>query len=179
MDPEVKEDGMNSKTIEIGPEDVVVVRVESSRDKALKPLKEVRAEVVKQLSIDKGEQNAMDLANKIVQGLDKGENKLLKENDLSFGKQEDITRRSPLAEVVFTMAKPAKDKPVYGQSKDMTGNIVVVELDKVEQNVNPQYNKQIASQLAQIDAQQDMSGVLGILRKHTDIEYYLSNDTTQ
>lgn len=179
MDPEVKEDGMNSKTIEIGPEDVVVVRVESSRDKSLIPLKDVRPEVVKQLSMDKGEQNALDLANKIVQGLDKGDSKLLKDNKLAFGKEENITRRSPLADVVFTMAKPAKGKPVYGQSKDMTGNIVVVELDKVEQKINPQYNKQIASQLTQIDAQQDMSGVLGILRKHTDIEYYLTSDTTQ
>ncbi|MCL9783043.1 peptidylprolyl isomerase [Vibrio sp. S4M6] len=179
MDPEVKEDGMNSKAIEIGPEDVVVVRVESSREKSLIPLKEVRAKVVKQLSMDKGEENALDLAGKIVKSLDKGDNKLLKENKLTFSKAENITRRSPLADVVFTMPKPSKDKPVYGQSKDMSGNIVVVELDKVEQKVEPQYNQQIASQLAQNDAQQDMSAVLGELRKHTDIEYNISNDATQ
>ena len=178
MQPEVKEDGMNSKTIEVGPEDVVVVRVEDSREKTVLPLKQVRKQVVTQLSLEQGQKNAQSLADNLVKGLDKGDTSLLKKNGLSFSPSEVITRRSPLAQQVFAMAKPAKGKPVYSKTGDRTGNIVVVQLDKVEQKLRPEYNGQIASQLNQLDAQQDLTAVLGVLRKNADITVSIGNDTS-
>ncbi len=175
LSPEVKEDGLNSEVIEVAPEHVIVVRVEDSRDETLLPLADVREDVVASLSKVKGEQTAIELADKLLAGLKAGDMSLLKEHDLAFGESESIDRSSPLAETVFSMPKPQADAVEYAQTKDLEGNIVIVELNKVSENLEPQFGEQIGRQLVQMNAQQDLSGLISILRKTIDIEYYVVN----
>ena len=175
LSPEVKEDGLNSEVIEVAPEHVIVVRVEDSRDETLLPLADVREDVVASLSKVKGEQTAIELADKLLAGLKAGDMSLLKEHDLAFGENESIDRSSPLAETVFSMPKPQADAVEYAQTKDLEGNIVIVELNKVSENLEPQFGEQIGRQLVQMNAQQDLSGLISILRKTIDIEYYVVN----
>lgn len=175
LSPEVKEDGLNSEVIEVAPEHVIVVRVEDSRDETLLPLADVREDVVASLSKVKGEQTALELADKLLAGLKAGDMSLLKEHDLAFGESESIDRSSPLAETVFSMPKPQADAVEYAQTKDLEGNIVIVELNKVSENLEPQFGEQIGRQLVQMNAQQDLSGLISILRKTIDIEYYVVN----
>ncbi len=175
LSPEVKEDGLNSEVIEVAPEHVIVVRVEDSRDETLLPLADVREDVVASLSKVKGEQTAIELADKLLTGLKAGDTSLLKEHDLAFGESESIDRSSPLAETVFSMPKPQADAVEYAQTKDLEGNIVIVELNKVSENLEPQFGEQIGRQLVQMNAQQDLSGLISILRKTIDIEYYVVN----
>ena len=175
LSPEVKEDGLNSEVIEVAPEHVIVVRVEDSRDETLLPLADVREDVVASLSKVKGEQTAIELADKLLTGLKVGDTSLLKEHDLAFGESESIDRSSPLAETVFSMPKPQADSVEYAQTKDLEGNIVIVELNNVSENLEPQFGEQIGRQLVQMNAQQDLSGLISILRKTIDIEYYVVN----
>lgn len=175
LSPEVKEDGLNSEVIEVAPEHVIVVRVEDSRDETLLPLADVREDVVASLSKVKGEQTAIELADKLLVGLKAGDTSLLEEHDLVFGESQSIDRSSPLAETVFSMPKPQADAVEYAQTKDLEGNIVIVELDKVSEKLEPQFSEQIGSQLVQMNAQQDLSGLISILRKTIDIEYYVVN----
>ncbi|NIY82153.1 peptidylprolyl isomerase [Vibrio hepatarius] len=175
LSPEVKEDGLNSEVIEVAPEHVIVVRVEDSRDETLLPLADVREDVVASLSKVKGEQTAIELADKLLVGLKAGDTSLLEEHDLAFGESQSIDRSSPLAETVFSMPKPQADAVEYAQTKDLEGNIVIVELDKVSEKLEPQFSEQIGSQLVQMNAQQDLSGLISILRKTIDIEYYVVN----
>ncbi len=175
LSPEVKEDGLNSEVIEVAPEHVIVVRVEDSRDETLLLLADVREDVVASLSKVKGEQTAIELADKLLTGLKAGDTSLLKEHDLVFGESESIDRSSPLAETVFSMPKPQADSVEYAQTKDLEGNIVIVELNNVSENLEPQYGEQIGRQLVQMNAQQDLSGLISILRKTIDIEYYVVN----
>ncbi|AIW14622.1 peptidylprolyl isomerase [Vibrio tubiashii] len=173
VSPEVKEDGLNSEAIEVAPEHIVVVRVEDSRDETVLPLEDVRSDVVKALANVKGEQTAIELAQNLVEELKQGKQELLSENGLAFGEVETLDRSSPLADVVFSMTKPEEGKVGFAQAKDLNGDIVVVELTKVASDFDPQYNQQIGSQLTQVNAQQDLSGLINILRKTIDIEYYV------
>lgn len=173
VSPEVKEDGLNSEAIEVAPEHIVVVRVEDSRDETVLPLEDVRSDVVKALANVKGEQTAIELAQNLVEELKQGKQELLSENGLAFGEAETLDRSSPLADVVFSMTKPEEGKVGFAQAKDLNGDIVVVELTKVASDFDPQYNQQIGSQLTQVNAQQDLSGLINILRKTIDIEYYV------
>ncbi|MEZ8099531.1 peptidylprolyl isomerase [Vibrio bivalvicida] len=173
VSPEVKEDGLNSEVIEVAPEHVVVVRVEDSRDEIVLPLDEVRSDVTKALANVKGEQTAIELAQNLVDELKQGKQELLSENGLAFGEVETLDRSSPLADVVFSMTKPAQGEVGFAQAKDLNGDIVVVELTRVASEFDPQYNQQIGSQLTQVNAQQDLSGLINILRKTIDIEYYV------
>ncbi len=172
LSPEVREDGLNSEVIEVAPEHVVVVRVEDMRDETVLPLEDVREQVIAQLSRVKGEQNAIALATKVVDELKAGNTAILAENGLAFGETQTIDRSSPLAQVVFAMPKPVEGNVGYAQSKSFNGDIVVVELDAVSDVFNTQYNEQIESQMTQMNAQQDLQGLISILRKTTDIEYF-------
>ena len=173
LSPEVKEDGLNSEVIEVAPEHVIVVRVEDARDETVLPLDEVREQVTTALAKVKGEQSAIELADNLVAELKKGNKDLMTENGLAFSDSENIDRSSPLADVVFSMKKPSSGQVEFAQAKDFNGDIVVVELTNVKSDVNAQYNEQIGTQLTQMNAQQDLSGLINILRKTIDIEYYV------
>ncbi len=173
LSPEVKEDGLNSEVIEVAPEHVIVVRVEDTRDETVLPLEDVRSQVTKTLASVKGEQSAIELADALVADLKQGKQALLEQNGLAFGEVETVDRSSPLADVVFSMVKPAEGQVEYAQAKDLSGDIVVVELSSVSAVFNTMYNDQIAQQMTQSNAQQDLSGLISILRKTIDIEYFV------
>lgn len=172
LSPEVMEDGLNSDVIEIAPEHVIVVRVEEARPEMVLPLEEVKPQVVAQLSQVKGEQQALELGEKLVAALKEGDKSLLTENGLSFGELQSVDRGNAIAQTVFAMPKPEQGEVVYAQAKDIEGNIVIVELSKVEAKIEPQFQKQIGAQLARMGVQQDLQGVISVLRQNTDIEYY-------
>ncbi|GAJ77420.1 LOW QUALITY PROTEIN: peptidyl-prolyl cis-trans isomerase PpiD [Vibrio sp. JCM 18905] len=173
LSPEVKEDGLNSEAIEVAPEHIIVVRVEDARDETVLPLEEVKDQVIAELSRVKGEQDAMELGTQVVAALKEGKTDVLTENNLAFGEQETVDRRSPLATTVFAMAKPVDGKPVYGQSKDLEGNIVIIELDAVNAELDSELEEQVAMQMQRASSQQDLSSVLAVLRANTDIEYFI------
>ncbi|MEX3072652.1 peptidylprolyl isomerase [Vibrio alginolyticus] len=173
LSPEVKEDGLNSEAIEVAPEHIVVVRVEDTRPETVLPLTDVKEQVVAELSRVKGEQGALELATDVVAQLNEGNTAALAENNLAFGEQETVDRRSPHAASVFAMAKPVDGKPVYGQSKDLDGNVVVIELDSVKAALDSSLEEQVAMQMQRSSSQQDLSSVLAVLRANTDIEYYV------
>ncbi|MDA0147122.1 peptidylprolyl isomerase [Vibrio sp. LaRot3] len=173
LSPEVKEDGLNSEVTEVAPEHVIVVRVEDYRDETVLPLEEVREQVVAQLAKLKGEQNAIELATKVVAELNAGNESVLVDNALAFGETQLVDRSSPLAQAVFAMPKPVDGKVQYAQSKSLNGDIVIVKLEQVSDMFMTQYNDQIASQLMQMNAEQNLSGLISILRQTIDIEYYV------
>ncbi|WMN88068.1 peptidylprolyl isomerase [Vibrio parahaemolyticus] len=173
LSPEVKEDGLNSEAIEVAPEHIIVVRVEDARPETVLPLDEVKDQVVTELSRVKGEQGALELGTKVVAALKEGKTEVLAENDLAFGDKETVDRRSPYAQTVFAMAKPVEGKPVYAQSKDLEGNVVVIELDAVNSELDSALEDQVATQMERSSSQQDLSSVLAVLRANTDIEYFV------
>ncbi|WP_394247428.1 peptidylprolyl isomerase [Vibrio profundi] len=173
LSPEVKEDGLNSEVIEVAPEHVIVVRVEDSRDQIVLPLEEVKDQVVAALSAVKAEEQAVELGVSLVNELKAGNEAVLADNNLEFTELETIDRSSPLAASVFALAKPEEGQVVFGQSKGQSGNIVVVELSKVEAKIEPAYSEQIGAQLERVGNQQDLTNVLTVLRKNADIEYFV------
>ncbi|MGC9492231.1 peptidylprolyl isomerase [Vibrio genomosp. F10] len=173
LSPEVMEDGLNSEVIEVSPEHVIVVRVDDSREETVLPLSDVRDQVEAQLRQVKGEQVAIELAGNVLEVLSVSDESQLSEYDLQFSESTSIDRRAPLAETVFSMAKPVDGQAVYAQAKDFEGNIVIVALDKVDVNVDTQFASQVDAQLVQLSNQQDLSGILSILRENTDIDYFI------
>jgi peptidyl-prolyl cis-trans isomerase D len=173
LSPEVKEDGLNSEAIEVAPEHIIVVRVDDARDETVLPLEEVREQAVAELSRVKGEQQALELGTQVVTALKEGNHSVLAENSLEFGETETIDRRSPLAATVFAMAKPEGEQPVYAQSKDLQGNVVVLELVAVDAELDEELAGQVAIQMQRASSQQDLSSVIAVLRANTDIEYYV------
>ena len=171
--PEVKEDGLNSEVIEIAPEHVVVVRINDTRPEKLLPLSEVRDDVVEAATEVKAKESAEKLAISIVEELKSGKVDLLQKYGLKFGEAESLDRSSPIANVVFAMAKPTDGKVEYTQLRDLNGDFLIVGLTQVVSEPNKQYEEQIKAQLTRTNAQQDFTGLIKILRNETDIQYYV------
>ncbi|TVO36041.1 peptidylprolyl isomerase [Vibrio algivorus] len=169
---DVKQEGMNSEVLEIAPEHVIVVRVNEVRGETLLPLEEVKDQVNAHLLATKGEQNALDLASKVVASLQKGDDSVLVDNQLSFADEQNIDRRSPLAQNVFALPHPKDGSATYGQTKDEQGNIVIVKLNKVTTGGDAQFEQQISSQLLRMNNQQDLEVILNSLRQSTSVEYH-------
>lgn len=169
---DVKQEGMNSEVLEIAPEHVIVVRVNEVRDETLLPLEEVKDQVNAHLLATKGEQNALDLASKVVTSLQKGDDSVLADNQLSFADEQNVDRRSPLAQNVFALPHPEDGSATYGQTKDEQGNIVIVKLNKVTTGSDAQFEQQIGSQLLRMNNQQDLEVILNSLRQSTSVEYH-------
>ena len=169
---DVKQEGMNSEVLEIAPEHVIVVRVNEVRDETLLPLEQVKDQVNAHLLATKGEQNALDLASKVVTSLQKGDDSVLADNQLSFSDEQYIDRRSPLAQDVFSLPHPEDGSATYGQTKDEQGNIVIVKLNKVTTGSDAQFEQQIGSQLLRMNNQQDIEVILNSLRQSTSVEYH-------
>jgi peptidyl-prolyl cis-trans isomerase D len=169
---EVKMDGLNSEVIEVAPEHVVVVRVNDLRDETVLPFGEVKPQVVKQLSAQKGEQQAQALATDVVDALQAGNQDILAENELSFSEKQSVNRGSELSATVFAMPKPEEGEVGYAQTKDNQGNVVIVALSAVNAELNPMYSDQIGSQMVNMESQQDLQALLSTLRAKADVEYY-------
>ncbi|PWI34296.1 peptidylprolyl isomerase [Vibrio albus] len=169
---EVKEDGLNSEVIEVAPEHVIVVRVNDVRDETVLPFEDVKQQVIAQLSEQKGEQQAQELATTVVDELKSGHQDVLAEHNLAFGETESVNRGSEFSATVFAMPKPEEGQVDYAQTKDREGNIVIVALSGVNAEVNPQYTDQISTQMANSGAQQGLSALLSGLRAQAEIEYY-------
>ncbi|GLR75448.1 peptidylprolyl isomerase [Aliivibrio sifiae] len=171
--PEVKEDGLNSDVIEIAPEHIVVVRVEDVRDETVLPLGDVKSAVTARLSQTKGEQKAVELAQGVINALDKGEVNYLTDNGLSFTEARMITRADELANDVYRLQKPAQGTSTYAQVMDRQGNNVIVALDGVLELSNDAMAQQVSTRLLRTQTQQDLTATLDTLKANSDISYPL------
>ncbi len=174
--PEVREDGLNSDVIEIGPEHVVVVRVEDSREEMVLPFDEVSASVKQQLAAQQGEQAAQAKADEIITALRDGKTDILETEALNFSDAQTISRAGSdrmVAQVAFGLAKPAEGKAVYGMTRDMSGNVLIIALDEViEADVESvALDSQLATQVEQMNAQQDVMATLDVLRNTAEVNY--------
>ncbi|MEJ2763293.1 peptidylprolyl isomerase [Photobacterium sp. MCCC 1A19761] len=174
--PEVREDGLNSEVIEVGPEHVVVVRVDDAREETLLPFEDVAETARQQLAAQKGEQAAQDKADEVIAALREGNTGILAQEDLSFSDAQTIERTGAnlmLSRVAFGLAKPEADQPVYGMTRDAQGNVMIIALDAVvEASVAPvATDSQLAGQVEQMNAQRDIMATLEVLRDTADVSY--------
>lgn len=174
--PEVREDGLNSELIEIGPEHVIVVRVEDARDEVLLPFADVAETARQQLAAQKGEQAAQSKADEVIAALREGNTAILEQEDLHFSDAQTIDRAGEnpvLSRVAFGLAKPEGELPVYGMTRDAEGNVMIIALDEVvEADVaSVASDGQMASQVEQMNAQRDIMATLEVLRTTADVSY--------
>lgn len=180
--PEVREDGLNSDVIEVGPEHIVVVRVNDSRDEMVLPFEDVSEKVKQQLAVQKGEEQAQAKADALLASLRDGKTEMLAEDGLAFSASKTISRMGEdrmIAQEAFALAKPQDGKSVYGVTRDAEGNILLIALDKViEADVSSvATDNQLATQLEQMLAQQDVMATLQVLRDTSEVSYSAVDST--
>ncbi|MBM7036355.1 peptidylprolyl isomerase [Vibrio ulleungensis] len=169
---EVKFDGLNSEVIEVGSEHVVVVRIEEAREQTVLPLEDVKADVESQLMFTLAREQADALALEVIDALSAGDETILADNNLSFNDVSTVDRGSEFADVVFAMPRPTEQSQ-FAQTQSLIGNVVVVELSKVNDVISSDFNQQIEAQLSQTFQGQEQQGLVSQLAETTEIEYFI------
>ncbi|CAG1771110.1 Peptidyl-prolyl cis-trans isomerase D [uncultured bacterium] len=131
--------GNNSSPIELGSDRLVVLRQLEHKEAAVKELKEVKAQISATILLDKAKLQTVSKAKEIADKLRAGEkiDTIAKDQKLEVKKVSGLTRNkteqlSPqLADAVFKVAKPVKDKPSISIVPLATGEQVVLSLNKV------------------------------------------------
>ena len=166
--------GMNSDIITVDGDRAFVIRIAEHKAEAIKPLTEVREQVIAQVKHQKAEQQAKLDADKLLNALKLGKgDEAMKAAGLSFGEAKTLTRtgQDPISQAAFNLPLPAKDKPAYGVANDMQGNVVLLALDQVKPGDMPAEQKKAMVQgITQNNAQITFEALMTNLRKEAKIK---------
>ena len=160
--------GSNSDIITVDGDRAFVLRVSEHKAEA-----EVKDQVVALVKHNKAAQQAKLDAEKILADLKAGKNDALKAAGLSFGEAKTLSRtgQDPVSQAAFGLSLPAKDKPVYGTTTDMQGNVVLLALDEVKAGTLPDAQKKAMVQgITQNNAQIAFEAMMSNLRKEAKIK---------
>ncbi|RLM27770.1 peptidylprolyl isomerase [Brenneria alni] len=168
------EPGSNSDVINVDGDRAFVIRITEHKAESTRPLDQVREQVVQTVKRQKAEQQARVDAEKMLAELKQGKDDALKAANLSFGEPKTLSSVSQgdvMAESIFALPHPAKDKPSYGISQDQAGNVVLVALDSVATHqLTDQQKEQFAKQIQQSAVGSLFDALLTSLRSEAKIK---------
>ncbi|ROP49960.1 peptidyl-prolyl cis-trans isomerase D [Enterobacter sp. BIGb0383] len=166
--------GSNSDIITVDGDRAFVLRISEHKPEAEKPLDAVKDQVSGIVKHNKALQQAKLDADKLVAELKDGKgSETMKAAGLSFGEAKTLSRtgQDPITQAAFGLPLPAKDKPVYGVTDDMQGNVVVLALDEVKNGTMPEAQKKAMVQgITQNNAQIAFEALMSNLRKEAKIK---------
>ncbi|WP_312950122.1 peptidylprolyl isomerase [Superficieibacter sp.] len=166
--------GSNSDIITVDGDRAFVVRINEHKAEAVKPLAEVKNEVVDTVKLEKAIQQAKLDADKLLAALQTGKgDDALKAAGLSFGEAKTLNRSAldPVSQAAFNLAQPAAGKPSYGVASDMQGNVVLLALDDVKAGTMPDEQKQAMIQgITRNNAEIAFEALMSNLRKEAKIK---------
>jgi peptidyl-prolyl cis-trans isomerase D len=175
--------GSVSDPVELGDNRLVMIKLKEHLPVALRPLDDVRDEIVKTLTDNLARENAKSRAMTLLAELKEGQRgleELATEAGFEYGRHELIKRNTSIPDVelvkgVFRLAEPTGDAPVQVVLPTLNG-FAVVEMDSVVDGVlegdalfaKSQYERVIAN----ISASQEASAIMRQLRISADVEVF-------
>jgi len=166
--------GNNSDIITVDGDRAFVLRINEHKPEAVKPLEQVKAQITDTLKHDKATQQAKAQADKLLADLKAGKQDALTAAGLTLSASKTVDRNAqdPVAQTAFNLPQPAENKPSWGVSEDMQGNVVLVAVDKVKTGSMPQAQiDEMVKGVTQNNAQLAFEALLQNLRKEAKIKY--------
>lgn len=166
--------GNNSDIITVDGDRAFVLRISEHKPEAVKPLEQVKAQITDTLKHDKATQQAKAQADKLLADLKAGKQDALTAAGLTLSASKTVDRNAqdPVAQTAFNLPQPAENKPSWGVSEDMQGNVVLVAVDKVKTGSMPQAQiDEMVKGVTQNNAQLAFEALLQNLRKEAKIKY--------
>jgi len=178
---DVLEAGHNSEPVEVGANDVIVVRVEEREAAQQLPLEKVREQITgtlrKQMAAEQAQAKGEELLDRLRQGTSLED--IEGQDYVSAGKAEAVKRSATAhnAEVMreaFKLARPEQDAGVDTGVVLSDGGYAVIRLTRVEDGDPAAMSEQVRAQLA--DSYENMrrslvlSTLIAELRQRADIE---------
>ena len=183
FDEEVLKQGNNSEVIELSTDHYVVVAVREHQPPADKPFDEVKALITQRLTSEGATALSQQVADEIAQRLAAGETMETIANEGGYEWQvfQNVTRNSAEAnrEILrasFDLSLPGDDAPVREAATLGSGDVAVIELEKVIPGSWQQFSEvekqAIRAELNRNGAMQTTSALLRSLRQSADITIF-------
>ena len=183
---QLRDDNTNSDVIELADGKALVLHITGHKPKAVKPLAEVKEQVIAAIKHDKASEVARGKAQGLLDKLKVGESITadLTALGLKVETHKGVARfdrelDQNLIAQAFTLPHPIDGKPSVALVAETNGDRVVVALDKV--NIPAAASGMAAmlqAQLGQGKAQVDYKSLIDELRKAAKIEYFTSVEAT-
>ncbi|OOF41110.1 peptidylprolyl isomerase [Rodentibacter mrazii] len=173
FDSDISNGGANSEPLNIGEQNIVLVRVLDHKAEGIKTLDEAKSDIENFLKREKAEKMLITKATQSVNDLSTDPNKL--PEGISFGTEQTFAfteNQDPiLTNGIFSMEKPANGATVYKMVRNSKGDVIVAALSKVEQGeLNEQELAQFGEQLRQTQQLELRTQLLQALRDKAKIE---------
>lgn len=174
-------EGLNSEALQLTDTKSLVVRVNKFHPAEVKPLSEVKEQLIEELRIGDAEQAAQDFAAELVELLTSEQDlaELLASKSLSLEENTGLTRTSvdyepAVMNHIFSMAKPI-DSAVVSQASSMTGDIIVLKLNSVTdaEYVSETQLDEWLGRLSDSKLDSGMRLLIDVLRNQADIKELL------
>ncbi|WP_343987029.1 SurA N-terminal domain-containing protein [Kangiella japonica] len=124
-----------SDKIELGSKDIVYVTAKVYKAEAVKPLEEVKPQIITALTKEKAAQDAEEFANNVLNSLENGDSaeELLLEEELTWIENSALKRRDSamdfaLVSAVYELPAPEGDESSYRVKPLFNGDYAVIEL---------------------------------------------------
>ncbi len=154
---DVLEDGLNSDTIEIDDNRVVVIHLREHRPAELRPLDEVRSEIASLLRAERERSIAREIGESILSRLRGGESvdELLAEHELQWREHTSISREDPsvnpeIRQAAFAIQPSTEDARATLGRQLANGAYVVLELLDIDDGSLERINQEERLMLSQI-----------------------------
>lgn len=185
--------GQNSDPVNLGPNDLVVLRVAQHTPATPKPLAEVTGVIRQRVLDERAAKAARTRAEALLARVDKGEglDKLAAAEDLKLSTLTDVaradTRLQPqLLTEIFRMPRPADGRPSSALVDIGHGDFALVVLDAVKDGdpgkVDAAEREVLTAQLQQLRGEAALRGVIDALRARAKVRINtknLGNDTLE
>ncbi len=174
-------EGNASDPIDLGPNHIVIIKVDQHEKSEPKPLDQVRDDIKKKLVDEQVIKAAHERADTLFARVQKGESleKIAGELKLKLDEQKDIGRNASnvdrkLVDDVFKLDRPAEGKPTAGESSLSNGDFALVELTAVKDadpsKVDAKTKEAARNTLRQGQGGLAVRGYIDSLRKSAKIE---------
>ncbi|BFU59417.1 MULTISPECIES: peptidylprolyl isomerase [Rodentibacter] len=173
FDSDIANGGANSEPLNVGEQNIVLVRVLDHKAEGVKTLDEAKADIKTFLKREKAEKALTAMATELVKNLPDNPNKL--PSGVTFSADQTFTfteNQDPiLLNGIFSIRKPENSKVVYEVIRNNKGDVIVAALNKVEQGeLNEQELTQFGAQLRQADQLELRGQLMQALREKAQIE---------
>ncbi|OOF86991.1 peptidylprolyl isomerase [Rodentibacter ratti] len=173
FDSDISNGGANSEPLNVGEQNIVLVRVLAHKAEGIKTLDEAKSDIENFLKREKAEKMLITKATQSVNDLSTDPNKL--PEGISFGTEQTFAfteNQDPiLTNGIFSMEKPTNGTTQYKMVRNSKGDVIIAALSKVEQGeLSEQELTQFGEQLRQAQQLELRAQLLQALRDKAKIE---------
>ena len=174
---EVLKQKINSATLELENNRIVLLHLNSLQPANQQPLEMVKQDIIQTLKVKKGRELATTQGKEILADLKSGSNTLddkasavsITVVDAGFIKRADGALDQAVLSAAFTLPKPELGKMVYAGVTEVDGDYTVIEFSDIKSEVSESKPDDVKKQFAESDAAYEYQAVLKTLTSKADV----------